>query len=253
MPNAVDLTRQGIAAYNAGDLLTARDCFARANETDPAYEMAWLWRSSVVGSDAEKRAYLEKALAINPASAAARRGLAQLGDVIAAPSERAEPSATAIVAPEAPEESATKQCAFCAKTIQAAAIVCLYCGRDLVKMPEAAHQNAIGPTAPARRGNRLAGIALALALLGLLYWTMGVYTIQPLGALPAGLTVIVWRGAGEPFFNSPDAVCLKVNRGVSLLCRGIALGAGPVDRIIVHLPYQQWAYMLSTGGRTFEN
>lgn len=91
-----------------------------------------------------------------------------------------------------------------------------------------------------------------LIIVGGIYWSMGVYTIQPLGAIPQGGTVIVWRKAGEPFFNSPDATCLNVQGGVSIFCRLFALKDAPTDRIILRLPYQHWAYLLSTGGLTFE-
>jgi hypothetical protein len=40
--------------------------------------------------------------------------------------------------------------------------------------------------------------------------------------------------------------------GVSLLCRGIAMGQAPKDRIVLRLPYQQWADLRSTGGRQFD-
>jgi hypothetical protein len=103
------------------------------------------------------------------------------------------------------------------------------------------------------RGARLAITLLigAVAIL-LVYWNFGVYTVQPIGDLPDGVTVIVWRAAGEPFFNSPDGRCLQTMGKVSLLCRGVALGAAPVKRIVVRLPYQHWAYLASTGGVTFE-
>ena len=94
-----------------------------------------------------------------------------------------------------------------------------------------------------------------LALIGAsaAFWFFcGFYTIQPLGALPEGRTAIVWRDAGEPFFNSPDALCLERMGGVSLMCRGMAMGQGPLDRIILRLPYQQWAYSISTGGQEFD-
>lgn len=81
---------------------------------------------------------------------------------------------------------------------------------------------------------------------------MGFYTVQPIGALPGGVTLIVWRASGEPLFNSPDAVCLKLQEGVSLLCRGLAMAQAPVDRIILRLPYMDWAYLMSTGGQVFD-
>ena len=80
---------------------------------------------------------------------------------------------------------------------------------------------------------------------------IGCYSVQPIGALPEGVTLIIWRASGEPFFNSPDAQCLTKMGGVSLLCRGIALGRAPTDRIIMRLPYWETAYLLSTNGETF--
>ncbi len=93
------------------------------------------------------------------------------------------------------------------------------------------------------------GVTLGLAVLFRIF--CGFYTIQPIGALPQGRTIIVWRESGEPFFNSPDAQCLERMGGVSLMCRLGAMGAAPVDRIILRLPYMAWAYRASTGGREF--
>jgi hypothetical protein len=84
------------------------------------------------------------------------------------------------------------------------------------------------------------------------YATMGFYSVQPIGALPEGSTVIVWRNRGEPFFNSADALCLQRLGSVSLLCRAMAMGQAPKDRIVLRLPYQHWAYLQSTGGREFD-
>ncbi len=104
---------------------------------------------------------------------------------------------------------------------------------------------------PARR--RIPWALAGSALAALSFWLFcGFYTIQPIGALPEGGTVIVWRDSDEPFFNSADALCLERMGGVSLLCRGLAMSQGPTDRIIVRLPYQGWAYSLSTGGRSFD-
>ena len=84
------------------------------------------------------------------------------------------------------------------------------------------------------------------------YLLCGFYSIQPIGAMPDGATVIVWRESGEPFFNSPDAMCLERMGSVSLMCRGIAMAKGPADRILLRLPYMEWAYSLSTGGKSFD-
>ena len=106
--------------------------------------------------------------------------------------------------------------------------------------------------APAGRNPWLL-LALLVALLVAVGTQLGVYTIQPIGAVPEGRTVIIWRGADEPFFNSADAECLRVQQSVSLLCRVLALGWAPVDRIMLRLPYSEWAYLLSTGGQSFDS
>lgn len=95
-------------------------------------------------------------------------------------------------------------------------------------------------------------IAVLFVLAGLFYLFCGIYSIQPIGALPNGVSAIVLRKSGEPFFNSPDALCIERTGGVSLLCRGMAMGQGPHDRIVVRLPYQSWAYSLSTDGQEFD-
>ena len=110
---------------------------------------------------------------------------------------------------------------------------------------------SVQATQPKKRGKFVALILLVL-LVGLIYFTMGVYSVQPIGAIPDGATVIVWRTSNEPFFNSADATCLRTEVGVSLLCRGMALKYAPTNRIVLRLPYQQWAYLLSTGGKSFE-
>jgi hypothetical protein len=91
--------------------------------------------------------------------------------------------------------------------------------------------------------------AVAVVVLMILASQMGMYTVQPIGALPSGVTLIIWRASGEPLFNSPDAVCLTAQGSVSLLCRGQAISHAPADRVILRLPYMEW---MSTGGKTFD-
>jgi hypothetical protein len=102
------------------------------------------------------------------------------------------------------------------------------------------------------RGRVLWSILVILLLVTIAFRVFcGFYTIQPIGALPEGRTLVVWRASGEPFFNSPDAMCLKRVGSVSLMCRLIALGEAPTDRIVLRLPYIASAYRASTGGREF--
>jgi hypothetical protein len=99
----------------------------------------------------------------------------------------------------------------------------------------------------------LAGLVLLAALWFLL--RPGVFTIQPIGALPEGVTFIYHsRGPQMSFFSSPDGLCLEMQGSVSLLCRGTTLSAASnlTDRILVRLPYSHWAYLQSTGGMEFE-
>jgi len=109
-------------------------------------------------------------------------------------------------------------------------------------------------------GRKSKNWTILLVVIGVLVfiWIIvrpGVFTIQPIGMLPEGVTFIYsQRNAEMSFFASPDGICLKQMGGVSLLCRGIALGAAGdlTDRIILKLPYSHWAYLQSTGGTDFE-
>jgi hypothetical protein len=93
---------------------------------------------------------------------------------------------------------------------------------------------------------------------GAAYWYIrpGVFTVQPISAIPEGGTVIYHsRGYDMPLFASADGLCLKLQGSVSLLCRMAAMGgAAPAltERVIVRLPYSRIAYLLSTNGQEFE-
>jgi hypothetical protein len=83
----------------------------------------------------------------------------------------------------------------------------------------------------------------------------GVFTIQPVKSVPDGVTIIYYsRGENMPFFSSPDEICLKIEGSVSLLCRGIAISESKdiQNRTIIRLPYIEWTYLQSTGGRIFD-
>jgi hypothetical protein len=89
------------------------------------------------------------------------------------------------------------------------------------------------------------------ALIGSQFIT--VLVVQPIGAIPDGVTAIVTRGGGMNFIDSPDAWCERNSNGVSLLCRAAMLaGVTKHKTILLRLPYSHTLYRLSTGGREYD-
>ncbi|GIV95822.1 MAG: hypothetical protein KatS3mg057_0479 [Herpetosiphonaceae bacterium] len=96
MDQATELLNQGIVALRAGKRDEARLFLLAALRANPYSEQAWLWLSAVVDNPAQQRDCLERALAINPASVEARRGLehlnAQASGHPPAPAPQSEPT-----------------------------------------------------------------------------------------------------------------------------------------------------------------
>ena len=83
------LLRDGIAAARAGDVETARRLLRQATELDESNVEAWLWRSTLTDSLADKKAYLEQALALDPDNEEARAALEKVLEREGALAERA--------------------------------------------------------------------------------------------------------------------------------------------------------------------
>lgn len=123
MISAVELTKQGITAYNSSDRAQASQLFRQAIQLDPNYEMAWLWLSAVVDSIHERRTCLERALTINPRSESAKRGLAKLPppeqapdqDILPPPSLQADASTSAAPSISTPAQSLPTQAVMVSK------------------------------------------------------------------------------------------------------------------------------------------
>lgn len=78
------------------------------------------------------------------------------------------------------------------------------------------------------------------------------FVVQPIGVVPEGRTVIIWRLNTMKFVDSADAWCQRQMGSVNLLCRGAILAKlVNEDVIIVRLPYSETLYLWSTGGRTY--
>ena len=84
----------------------------------------------------------------------------------------------------------------------------------------------------------------------------GFFVVQPIGALPDGITLWYFRaGTGLSFFESPDGLSLERTGSVSLMNRMTAFSM-VIDRIesriIARLPYQEWIYLRTTDGARFD-
>jgi hypothetical protein len=91
----------------------------------------------------------------------------------------------------------------------------------------------------------IAALAVVLAI-----WLGGIriIVIQPIGALPEGVTAIVAGIRGPNFIDSPDAICARSMGGVSLLCRGMAAARIVKEgTILLRLPYSETLFRF-TGG-----
>ncbi|MDL0009129.1 hypothetical protein NVR49_21335 [Enterobacter roggenkampii] len=94
---------------------------------------------------------------------------------------------------------------------------------------------------------------LVLVVGGFIIKSMTVFSVQPIGAMPEGTTLLIWKKGDMPFFESPDGMCIRKQGYVSLMCRTIALGAAiDEDSIVMRLPYIKSAYLLSTGNKEFD-
>lgn len=95
--------------------------------------------------------------------------------------------------------------------------------------------------------------ALLIAVAIVIYTQLTVFVVPPIGAVPEGRTVIILRLSKTDFIDSPDAICDRLQGGVSLLCRGMTMAAVVENsKILVRLPYSDWLYLVSTGGKRFD-
>ncbi|MGQ3211104.1 hypothetical protein [Shinella sp.] len=93
-------------------------------------------------------------------------------------------------------------------------------------------------------------LPLAALLVGItaVIWLGGVriIVIQPIGALPNGVTAIVAGLSNVNLLDSPDAICNRHEGGVSLLCRGREAAAiAEKGNILLRLPYSETLYRMT--------
>ena len=94
-------------------------------------------------------------------------------------------------------------------------------------------------------------IVIAAAIFA--YFSLTVFVIQPLGALPEGKTLITARVGKSRFLDSADAICQREMGSVNLLCRGMMMGKFLEETTVyLRLPYSETLYSWSTGGKEYD-
>lgn len=98
---------------------------------------------------------------------------------------------------------------------------------------------------------------LSLFLLAIVIFVIAtqltIFVVQPIGAIPEGRMLVLWRGQKMQFIDSADALCAREMGGVSLLCRMMVLGKiVEVNTIFLRLPYSDTLYLWSTGGARYD-
>lgn len=87
----------------------------------------------------------------------------------------------------------------------------------------------------------LVGIAAVIWLGG-----VRIIVIQPIGALPNGVTAIVAGLSNVNLLDSPDAICNRHEGGVSLLCRGREAAAiAEKGNILLRMPYSETLFRMT--------
>lgn len=84
------------------------------------------------------------------------------------------------------------------------------------------------------------------------YTQLTLFVIPPIGVVPEGRTIVIFRLNKNKFIDSPDAMCERIQGGVSLLCRGAILASVAENAtILLRLPYSENLYLISTEGKTY--
>jgi hypothetical protein len=86
-----------------------------------------------------------------------------------------------------------------------------------------------------------------------IYTQITLFVVQPIGAVPEGKTLVILRLNKTNFIDSADALCIREQGYLNILCRGMMLGAiSKKSKILFKLPYNKYLYSISTKGLKFD-
>ena len=254
------LVQAGRAAALAGDTMAARSSFRRATELDPSNAEAWVGLSSAVPILAEKRQYLQKALALEPQNAdisASLRYVEQLqaeGMQLEPSRRRAERNASGDVspllsAPELPMPATAVE--YCYRhPDRETALHCIQCNRPICGA--CAQMTSVGQLCPECRRERrpsnykvstndlviaaiVGAIAAALVAVPVAFFARGLF----------GFFIVFMAGPAiaEFIVRIVDRVT-KLKRGRSMqIAVGVAMALGTLPLVLFN-PLMMLIYLV---------
>jgi hypothetical protein len=103
------------------------------------------------------------------------------------------------------------------------------------------------------KNTKIIVLVVTAVLMVAAYTQLTLFIIPPIGAVPEGKTIVITRMNKTNFIDSPDGMCDRMQGGVSLMCRGMAVGAVlNKSTILLRLPYSRALYLASTDGKTYD-
>lgn len=97
----------------------------------------------------------------------------------------------------------------------------------------------------------ITGVSIVIILVFFLS-QITLFVVQPIGAVPEGRTLVIFKLNKTNFIDSADAMCVRETGSLNLLCRGMMLAA-VIDKstVLMKLPYSSVLYGISTGGKEY--
>ena len=183
MENHENALQLGIAAFKAGDKEKARFYFLRAVRQEPNNEQAWGWLSNTTVITKERIYCLQQVVKINPLNTSAKKLLQDLetneGARIAQPTTDQTPititqtvvqSKGKILPPTntpADHYILPDLCPYCKSPVNAGAIVCSNCGRNISPQAIRSEQQIQKFTALKHAGNAMSNLGCLLTIGGI--------------------------------------------------------------------------------------